>query len=70
MPTGSRHDETGLLLTDQDQLVLQRDGGGTWRLDTPRKIGRLAVQLTGRRVRITGIRADFDLLDVESMTAL
>ena len=47
-------------MREHGQLVLCRDGGGTWRLDAPRK----ANGLTGQRVRMTGTRADFDLLDV------
>jgi len=37
------------------------DGGGRWRLDTPRS----AAKLIGQRVRLTGFRNGFDLLAVE-----
>ena len=61
MPRGSRHDETGLLVDDHGRLSLSRDEGGTWRLNVPHGARRLA----GQRVRVLGVRADFDLLDVE-----
>jgi hypothetical protein len=60
MPKGTRHDETGLLLREGHFLVLQRDDGGRWRLDTARRVERLL----GRRVRVQGMRSGFDLLDV------
>ena len=60
MPRGSHHDETGVLFEDRGQLCLSRDAGGTWRLDAP----TAAKRLTGRRVRVVGTRAEFDLLDV------
>lgn len=60
MPIGSKHDETGLLLKDAHNLVLDRDAGGCWRLDSTRK----ALRLVGRRVRVQGIRDGFDLLAV------
>lgn len=44
-------------------LVLQRDDGGRWRLD----VGRRAESLLGRRVRVQGRRAGFDLLDVQQI---
>ena len=66
MPRGSRHDETGLLLEDRGQLALKRDAGGTWRLDAPHS----AERLTGRRVRVVGTRAEFDLLDVATIEAI
>lgn len=61
MPMGSRHVEEGLLLTEGRWLVLALDGGGRWRLDAPWK----ARKLLGLRVRVEGVRSDFDLLDVE-----
>jgi hypothetical protein len=66
MPLGATHDVTGLLLREGRGFVLCPDIGGTWRLDTGRKAARLA----GRRVRVVGIRAQFDLLDVQSIEAL
>lgn len=60
MPIGSKHDETGLLLKDARNLVLERDAGGTWRLDPTAK----ALRLVGRRVRVQGTRDGFDLLAI------
>lgn len=62
MPLGSKHDETGLLLWEGNELTLQRDGGGRWRLNGPRALETLA----GYRVRLTGTRSGFDWLDVRS----
>jgi len=61
MPRGTRHELTGLLLEQHAGLVLQVEGGGTWRLDA----GRHARRLLGERVRVKGIRDGFDLLSVE-----
>lgn len=60
MPHGTHHDEVGLLLREGQWLVLQRDDGGRWRLDT----GSTAETLLGCRVRVQGTRSGFDLLDV------
>lgn len=61
MPRGSRHEVIGLLLENRGGLVLDVEGGGTWRLDA----GWRARRLLGQRVRIVGIREGFDLLSVE-----
>jgi Protein of unknown function (DUF5818) len=66
MSIGSRHDETGILLVDGRWLVLARDEGGRWRLDASVS----AERLIGRRVRVVGIRAGFDLLDVTAIEPL
>lgn len=50
----------GMLLWEGRDLALFLDGGGRWRLDPIRGLDKLA----GLRVRITGVRSDFDLLDV------
>ena len=47
-------------------FVLRRDCGDTWRLEAPRE----ASGLIGQRVRVIGIRADFDLLDVAHIEAV
>lgn len=65
MPLGKRYDEAGLMHTDGRTLFLERDDGGRWRLDADRS----ARSLIGRRVRVVGIRSDFDVLDVETLTA-
>lgn len=64
MPLGSHHDENGLLMREGRFPVLLRDDGGRWRLDADPS----ANTLLGRRVRVVGIRSDFDLLDVVSLT--
>lgn len=66
MPRGSRHDETGRLREERGQFTLDRDAGGSWRLD----VQRGAKQLVGRRVRVVGTRAEFDLLDVTAIEAI
>ena len=63
MPRGSRHDETGWLNENDGQLTLRRDAGGTWRLDAPQR----ARKLVGKRVRLEGFRAEFDLLEVKAI---
>lgn len=47
-------------------IGFQRDDGGVWQLDIP---PRIRVKL-GQRVRITAVRADFDILDVMTVTVL
>lgn len=66
MPQRTRHNETGILLTERGRLVLARDDGGIWLLDA----GWRTRRHLGRRVRITGIRDGFDLLAVTSVTPL
>jgi Protein of unknown function (DUF5818) len=61
VPLGSEHHESGLLIHGAHSLLLQRDEGGRWRLDAPRK----AHRLVGRRVTIEGKRSGFDRLDVD-----
>ena len=60
MPMGSEHDETGRLLREGVDLILQRDDGGRWRLDVRRR----DAALLGRRVRVLGTRSGFDWLEV------
>ncbi len=66
MPMGTRHEVTGLLLEHRGGLVVEVDGGGTWRLDA----GWRARRLLGLRVRVVGIRDGFDLLAVERITRI
>ncbi|WP_375428806.1 DUF5818 domain-containing protein [uncultured Sphingomonas sp.] len=63
MPRGTRHELTGLLFRDGPTLILRVDGGGEWRLDAPTH----AWRLVGRRVSVTGVRDDFDLLGVQRL---
>ena len=66
MPRWTRHVEEGLLLEQRGGLILQRDDGGRWRLDADRKA---AEKYLGDRVRVEGIRSEFDLLDVSRIAA-
>lgn len=63
MPLGSLHDETGVLGKEGPYLILRRDVGGRWRLDCDPGAGAML----GSRVRVQGIRSEFDLLDVTSI---
>lgn len=60
MSLGTQHTLVGLLFTGNRFPVLRVDGGGQWQLDLPSK----HQSLIGRRVRITGVRSEFDMLDV------
>jgi len=57
---GKLQSEEGLLLRQRNALILQRDDGGRWRLSADQD----AKELLGQRVRVEGIRSDFDVLDV------
>ena len=57
---GSSHSETGLLLRQRDWLILQRDGGGRWRLEADMRL----EHLLGQRVLVEGLRSGFDVLEV------
>lgn len=61
MPLGTVHRLSGLLLRGDGGLVLHVDDGGCWRLCADRG----AKRLVGSRVEVAGIRAGFDLIDVE-----
>lgn len=67
MSLWTRHSETGVLLRGRGGLVLERDGGGTWRLDAP---SRSAYRLLGHRVRVDGLRVDFDVLSADRVERL
>ena len=66
MPLGSPQVESGLLLERDGKPVLQRDGGGTWRLEFSSRYRHLL----GQRVRITGSRDEFDLIAVKAVDAI
>lgn len=66
MPRGTHHELEGLMLAGTLYPVLRVDGGGQWRLDLPSRYRKLI----GRRVRVTGTRSGFDLLDVERAEAV
>ncbi|WP_374552383.1 DUF5818 domain-containing protein [Sphingobium yanoikuyae] len=65
MPRGTRHELTGILLENGLYPVLRVSDGGEWRLD----LRSSYRHLLGLRVRIRGVRSDFDMLDVESIEA-
>ncbi|HTU12124.1 MAG TPA: DUF5818 domain-containing protein [Allosphingosinicella sp.] len=54
------HREEGRLLTERGHMILQREDGGRWRLESDADL----TPLLGARVRMTGMRAGFDLLVV------
>jgi hypothetical protein len=60
MPLGKFYVEEGLLLRQRGGLILQRDDGGRWRLEADPD----AEHMIGLRVRVEGVRSDFDVLDV------
>ncbi|WP_370175246.1 DUF5818 domain-containing protein [Sphingobium abikonense] len=70
MPMGSSHDETGWLTEQDGRLILRRDGGGRWRLDVGFWLWWKTRKLIGKRVRVQGIRGEFDLLDVQRLEAI
>jgi hypothetical protein len=63
VPLGSHHLEEGLLLRERSTLILQRNDGGRWRLDADAG----AEELLGQRVRVSGVRSDFDVLTVNQI---
>ena len=66
MPRGTQHDETGILLENGFYPKLQMADGGAWRVD----ITQRHRHLLGRPVRVVGIRAEFDLLEVQHISAI
>lgn len=66
MSRGTHYELEGLLLAGNIYPVLRIDGGGQWRLDLPSRYHKLI----GRRVRVTGRRSEFDMLDVERIVIL
>ncbi|WP_394440577.1 DUF5818 domain-containing protein [Sphingobium naphthae] len=61
MPRGSQYELTGILLENGLYPVLRMEDGGEWRLD----ISGRHHHLLGRRVRVSGTRSEFDMLDVK-----
>ena len=66
LPLGTAHEETGWLAREGAWLVLMREAGGRWHLDTS---GR-HDQLVGKRVLVTGTRGEFDILNVERIDVI
>lgn len=51
--------ETGRLMRDEGGFLLQRDGGGLWRL----VLHRVPVDLVEKRVRVQGVLADGNVVE-------
>lgn len=62
MPMGTTHDEAGWLNEQNGELLLRRDEGGAWRLDAGLIQTWKARRFVGARVRVQGVRVDFDTL--------
>ena len=65
MPRGTTHWVIGTLASGNPLPLLHVDDGGVWQVDLPRGHARLI----GRRVTVTGVRADFNVLDVTRIAA-
>jgi len=57
---GSRIEETGTLIREEDGFALRRDIGGRIRLD----LHRVSVEAVDKRVHITGVVVAEGLIDV------
>ena len=64
---GDQHKLEGFLLEGKSPLhpILCLDDGGEWRLD----VSSPFASLVGRRVRVKGVRSEFDMLDVTFIEA-
>ena len=60
---GDPVDETGTLVRDGGGFVLRRDRGGRWILN----LHRVPVDHVEKRVRVVGVMAGADLVDVEGV---
>lgn len=63
MPRGTRHTLTGTLRWTGQGYALEMEGGGIWQLDVSRNCKRYL----NSQVTITGTRAGFDLIDVDTL---
>lgn len=64
MPNQTRYELKGLLLWNRHgDAALEVDGGGTCRLDLSVRV----ESMLGRRVALVGVRAGFDILDVQAI---
>ncbi|MDE1567098.1 DUF5818 domain-containing protein [Aquabacter sp. P-9] len=62
---GQEIDATGTLERGAHSPVLVLDGGGRWRLEASWR----ARKWLGKRVRVVGRRVEFDLIEVDSISA-
>lgn len=65
MALGDAVAESGMLLREGGGFVLRGDGGRRWRLD----LGRVPVDLVGKRVQVAGVEAGDGLIDVDAVRA-
>ena len=63
MPMGERVEATGILRRGDWGYILDVGGGGWWRLDSVKPIGRFR----GQQVIVTGIRGDFNTIDLDRL---
>lgn len=63
MQVGTRVDEAGVLLQDNELFYLRRDAGGRLRLD----LRRIGINCVGQTVRIRGVYVGDDLVDVSEI---
>jgi hypothetical protein len=61
---GTRIDETGMLVREGGGFMLRRDEGGRYRLD----LHRVPVDHVEKRVRVTGVMVEDDLVDVDGVS--
>jgi hypothetical protein len=66
MQPGDNIDETGTLIRDGGAFWLRRDAGGRFRLD----LRRTPVDEVEKRVRVIGIYAGDDTVDVDGVALL
>jgi hypothetical protein len=63
---GTPVEETGTLIRDGGGFALRRDLGGRYRLD----LHRVPVDCVEKRVRITGVMVESDLVDVHGVAPI
>lgn len=66
MQAGDPIDETGTLIRDGGAFWLQRDRGGRFRLD----LRRTPVDEVEKRVRVIGVYAGADLVEVDGVALI
>lgn len=62
-PASDAIDETGMLVRDGGGFRLQRDTGGSWRLE----LSRTPIDLVAKRVRVIGLRIGDDVVQAEGV---
>lgn len=67
MPKWVEVSETGILLRDSHGYLLSMPGGGHWRLEDIRHV---RSGLLGSRVRIEGMRVEFNTISVDRIEQL